>query len=594
MPTLRELLEMRTAVPADLTADGSAALVASDLGGTMQLYLQPVGERELVQLTDLPEPVGGFFLPASGRILLQMDEAGNELEQLYVLDAEPAAALHPLVVEPGYFHRTPSASRDGRLLAYSSNRRDGVDFDVYVRELDSGAERLVFAPGGWCDVAGFSPDGATLAVLVATERSGDNDLHLVDVESGESFSAVPHDDDSEVGPPAWLPEGDAFLFATSVGRDTIAIARYVVAEGSWDYVLEAEWDLRCAIDEAGRTLLVDWNADGYTRLELRDPRSLELRCEVELPGRGVAAAFVFSGDGRRLAYHFSSPLVAGDVWICDTATGQSERLTESRSAVSADELVEPELHRFESFDGESVPVFLYRPAGEGPFPVVIMIHGGPEAQLRPIFSPLAQYFVTNGYAVAAPNVRGSTGYGKRYEHLDDVRRRLDSVRDLAALHDWLGTVDRVDAGRAVLYGGSYGGYMVLAGLAFQPERWAGGIEIVGISSLVSFLEHTAPWRRAFREREYGSLEHDREFLLGASPLTHVDGIRAPLFIIHGANDPRVPVGEARQVHSSLTDRGIPCELLVYDDEGHGLKRLPNRLDAYPKAITFLENVLDGR
>ncbi len=588
MATLRELVEMRTAVPADLAPDGSSALVTSDLGGTMQLYLHEDGVRDLVQLTDMPEPVGGFFLPASGRILLQMDEGGNELEQLYVVDPEPGAAPQPLVVEPGYFHRTPSASRDGRLLAYASNRRNGVDFDIYVRELDSGQERLVFAPGGWCDVAGFSPDGSLLAVLVATERSGDNDLHLVDVESGESFSAVPHDDDSEIGPPAWLPEGDAFLFATSVGRDTIAIARYDLSERSWRYVIEAEWDLRCAIDEAGRTLLVDRNADGYSRLELRDPRSFELRREVELPGRGVAAAFVFSRDGRRLAYHFTSPLVAGDVWICDTGTGASERLTESPSGVSAGELVEPELHRFASFDGESVPVFLYRPPGEGPFPVVIMIHGGPEAQLRPIFNPLAQYFVTNGYAVAAPNVRGSTGYGKRYEHLDDVRKRLDSVRDLVALHDWLGTVDRVDAGRAILYGGSYGGYMVLAGLAFHPERWAAGIDIVGVSSLVTFLEHTAPWRRAFREREYGSLERDREFLLDVSPLTHVDRIRVPLFIIHGANDPRVPVGEARQIHSSLAERGIPCELLVYDDEGHGLKRLPNRLDAYPRAIAFLE------
>jgi dipeptidyl aminopeptidase/acylaminoacyl peptidase len=594
VPTLRELLEMRTAVPADLTADGSSALVASDLGGTMQLYRQMTGERDLVQLTDLPDPVTGFFLPASGRVLIQMDENGNELEQLYVLDAEPGAMPHPLVVEPGYFHRTPSASHDGRLLAYASNRRNGVDFDVYVRELDSDQERLVFAPGGWCDVAGFSPDWKTLAVLVATERSGDNDLHLVDVESGDAFSAVPHDDESGVGPPAWLPEGGAFMFATSVARDTIGIARYDLAERSWRYVIEADWDLGCSIDDAGHTLLVVWNADGYTRLELRDPRSLAVRREVELPGRGVAAGFVFSGDGRRLAYHFSSPLVAGDVWICDTETGASERLTESPSAVPADELVEPELHRFTSFDGESVPVFLYRPPGEGPFPVVIMIHGGPEAQLRPIFSPLAQYFVTNGYAVAAPNVRGSTGYGKRYEHLDDVHKRLDSVHDLVALHDWLGGVDRVDAERAILYGGSYGGYMVLAGLAFHPERWAAGIETVGISSLVSFLENTAAWRRAFREREYGSLERDRDFLLEVSPLTHVDRIRAPLFIIHGANDPRVPVGEARQIHRSLTDRGIPCELVVYEDEGHGLKRLHNRLDAYPRAVTFLESVLDGR
>src|SRR5204862_2625574 len=163
--------------------------------------------------------------------------------------------------------------------------------------------------------------------------------------------------------------------------------------------------------------------------------------------------------------------------------------------------------------------------------------------------------------------RGSTGYGKRYQHLDDRRRRLDSVADLGALHDWLGQQPGIDAERAALYGGSYGGYMVLAGLAFQPERWAAGVDIVGISSLVTFLENTSPYRRAFREREYGSLERDRDFLESVSPLTHVERIRAPLFVIHGANDPRVPVSEAEQLQATLSERGIPCELLVYDDEG---------------------------
>ena len=591
MAALRDLLEMRTAAPADLAADGSVALVSSDLGGTAQLFLQPVAGGQLVQITDEPEPVDGFFLPGADDVLLQMDERGNELEQLYTLVAEPGARPRPLVVEPEFFHRTPHASREGRLLAYASNRRNGVDWDIVVRDLSTGEERIVFAEGGACMVAGFSPDGSLLAVLKLTMRTGDNDLYLVEVETGSSFSAVPHDDDSEVGPPAWLPSGDEFFFATNVGRDTIGIARYDLAERAWSYVIEERRDLGCATDHSGRNLLVDRNDDGYTRLELRDPQTLEVRHEVELPGRGVASAFAFSDDGSRLAYKFTSPVVAGDVWVCDTETGRSDRLTESPSDVSPEELVEPELHRFDSFDGESVPVFLYRPSGPGPFPVVIMIHGGPEAQLRPIFSPIAQYFATNGYAVAAPNVRGSTGYGKRYEHLDDVRLRLDSVRDLVSLHDWLGTMDTIDASRAVLYGGSYGGYMVLAGLAFYPDRWAAGIETVGISSLVSFLENTAPWRRAFREREYGSLEHDRDFLLEASPLTHVDDIRAPLFIIHGANDPRVPVSEARQIHRSLTERGVPCELNVYEDEGHGLKKLQNRLDAYPKAAAFLARVL---
>ena len=256
-----------------------------------------------------------------------------------------------------------------------------------------------------------------------------------------------------------------------------------------------------------------------------------------------------------------------------------------------DALVAPTVERFSSFDGEPIPFIVYRPASETRAPVLLEIHGGPEAQRRPMWIPLVQYLVAQGLAVVQPNVRGSTGYGKRFEHLDDGRLRLDTVRDVAALHDALLADGRFDAERTVLYGGSYGGYMVLACLAFEPERWAGGVAVVPISSFVTFLRNTSEYRRAFREREYGSLERDLEFLVDASPITHVDRIRAPLFLIHGANDPRVPLGEAEQIHRALAERGVRSELLVYDDEGHGLQKLPNRLDAYPRVVAFIDEIL---
>jgi dipeptidyl aminopeptidase/acylaminoacyl peptidase len=191
----------------------------------------------------------------------------------------------------------------------------------------------------------------------------------------------------------------------------------------------------------------------------------------------------------------------------------------------------------------------------------------------------------------APNVRGSSGYGKRYLALDDVELRYDSIRDMAAVHGWLASTDDLDAGRAAIYGGSYGGYMVLAGLAFQPELWAAGVCVVGMSSLVTFLENTAPYRRVYREREYGSLEHHRDLLEELSPLNRLDDIRAPLFLVHGVNDPRVPVGEAEQIHAALQKKGVRSELAVYADEGHGLAKLKNRLDAYPRVADFLVEVL---
>jgi dipeptidyl aminopeptidase/acylaminoacyl peptidase len=590
---LRDLLELRTAAPADIEED--TVLVRSDLPGTMQLFRVPLAGGTLEQLTSFGDPVTGHFVRGSETILLEHDDAGNELTQLSLLDARPGAEPAPLVHDPAFVHRNVSLSRDGSLLAYATNRDNGVDWSVYVRSLRDGSERCVFARGGVCGTAGFSPDGGILVVHHDSGRPSDNDLYLVDLETGETDHVTPHDDDSWFGEPVWDAGGGALAVATNVGRDTRAISRYDLAEREWSSLIDSEWDLECSGDDAGRWLLVHANEDGYSRLALHDARRAAEVAEVPLPGRGVVEETVFARDGSKLAFKFSSPVDPGNVWVYDTEMGGTERVTELARDVALDGLREPELHRFESFDGESVPVFLWEPDGDGPFPVVVMVHGGPESQFRPAFqpsyTPLQQHLVSRGYAVAAPNVRGSTGYGKRYEHLDDVRRRLDSVRDLAALHDWLGTRPRIDASRAVLYGRSYGGYMVLAGLAFQPERWAAGIECVGISNFVSFLENTAPWRRAVREPEYGSLERDRDFLVEASPLTHVDRIRAPLFIQHGANDPRVPPSETHQIHRVLTEKGIRCELLVHADEGHAIGKLENRIETFERAVAFLDEVL---
>jgi dipeptidyl aminopeptidase/acylaminoacyl peptidase len=591
LPSLRDLLEVAWGLPADISADGGTVLVLWNATGTLQLHRAPWAGGELERLTDFAEPVDGRFVGDTGRILLRRDEGGNERHQLFLLDAEPGAEPEPLVVEPDFLHVTPELSHDGRLLAYACNRRNGVDLDVFVRDLRTGEERTVFAPGGYCEVGGFSPDARHLTVLRLTERTGDNDLHVLDLETGESVHVAPEEEDAAFDVPVWLPGGDAFLFATSSGRDTIGIARYELATGAWRYVLEGPWDLRCRLDRAGRTLVVAANEEGSTRLELRDPETLELRRGLELPGRGVVESTVLSRDGRRLAYGFSSPRIPWSVWLADTETGETRRLTPPSDTVDEGALVDPSVERYASFDGESIPVFLFQPNGAERPPVVVEIHGGPEAQRQLVWMPLVQYLVASGYAVAQPNVRGSTGYGKRYEHLDDVRLRLDSVRDLVALHDRLGEDGRYDTGRVVLYGGSYGGYMTLAGLAFHPDRWAAGIAVVPVSSFVTFLENTSEWRRAFREREYGSLERDRGFLEEVSPITRVDRIRAPLFLIHGANDPRVPLGEAEQIHAALRERGIRTELLVYPDEGHGLNKLKNRLDAYPKAVAFLAEVL---
>jgi dipeptidyl aminopeptidase/acylaminoacyl peptidase len=556
-----------------------------------QLFLSHLVGGRLEQLTDLPEPVDGIFLP-DGRVLLLVDEGGNERTQLYVM--EPGEEPEPLVVDPRFNHWTPAVSSDGSLLAYATNRGNGRDFEVVVRELTSGEERT-FELRGYLAVHGFSPDGRRLVVERLGELAGDSDLFLLEVETGEVVLATPHDGAAEYLTPAWLSDSSGLYAATNAFGDSFCIARYDLAGAEWGVALESPWDLQCATDEAGRSLLVIANEDGWSRLEVRDPATLGLRAEVPLPGRGVVPEWpvqpAFSRDGRRLAFAFSTPREPLQAFCYDLESGELRRLTGDGPIEGA----EPELHRFASFDGEEIPVFLFEPEGEGPFPIVLVVHGGPESQWRPFYSPsvgpLTQFLVSRGYAVAAPNVRGSTGYGKRFEHLDDVALRLDSVRDLAELHAWLSARPEIDGSRAVVYGGSYGGYMVLAALAFHPELWAAGISFVGISNLVTFLENTSAYRRAAREREYGSLTTERDVLERVSPGSRIDAIRAPLFLEHGRNDPRVPVGESEYIHRVLTEKGVRCELVVYEDEGHAIEKLPNRIDVYERVVAFLDEVL---
>lgn len=612
---IRPYLKIRTTSPSGFNRTGDRLLVSSNLPGTAQVHrldlhdtaALPVDAAVLTQVTGHSEPVGGGYLPDADRLLLVTDAGGDERHQLLTGPDDPPAPLGwedmaPLVVDRAHIHRPGGVTRDGGWLGYATNRRDGVAFDAVARDLRTGDERVLWDHGGAAFPVGWSPDGTWMAVSELTDRSGDNRLHLLAGDGDRRVELFPHDDGpaAAVGGPSWLPDRRTCFVATSVGREFVGVHRLTVEPDGTvadvTLVSDGPWDSGCAVDWQGRHLLLTRNADGVSTAELRDPVTLEVTARVALPGDGVAGPFRFSRDGRQLVYGFSSPLVPGDVWRTDTDTGATDRLTVSPCDVDPATFVPGTLVRIRSFDGLEVPAFVFRPAvprSGGRHPVVVIVHGGPESQWRPSFSPLVQYLVARGYAVVAPNVRGSTGYGRRYEHLDDVGRRLDSVADLAAMHDWIAGTDDLDPGRCALYGGSYGGYMVLSGLVHQPDRWAAAVDVVGIANLVSFLEHTASWRRAWREREYGSLDTDRALLEHLSPLTHVDNLRAPLLIIHGRNDPRVPLGEAEQIHAVARAKGLRSDLLIYDDEGHGLAKLANRLDAYPKVAAFLDDVLGG-
>lgn len=591
--TIADFLEARSAYNPQFSADGSHIFYLSDLTGIAQLYSVPIEGGDAVRLTDLPDAISEFACsPTDNMIIFSVSEGGNERDQLFLLEVETRVTT-PLTNGLHIKHQLGSFSYDGKYLAYASNERNGTDFDVYTMDVQTRATKCVFQIGDWCNPAGFSPDGKYLALR--REYANDHaDLYVCNLETGESTHITPHEGKVCYGAVYWLPLSDTLYIASDREGDFLQLYTYSLTQGTFTLVHTSSWDIDgLAVSRGGEHVAVRTNEDGHSAVTLYDARAWQ-PLPITLRA-GEIGRMRFSPDGTRLVHTRCDARTTTDIHVLTLATGESTQLTASPQGVPADMLVEPELLRFKSFDGLEVPAFVYLPQslpdGEK-VPTLMYIHGGPEDQYRPRFSPILQYFVHAGYAVVAPNVRGSSGYGKTYMALDNVEKRMDSVKDIVALREYLATLPNIDTDRVALYGGSYGGFMVLACLTFYPELWAAGVDIVGIANFVTFLQNTAPYRRAVREAEYGRLDTDRAFLESISPINSIEQITAPLMVIHGANDPRVPLSEAEQVVSKLHAHGRAVELLVYHDEGHGLAKLENKLDVYPRMVAFLHKALE--
>jgi dipeptidyl aminopeptidase/acylaminoacyl peptidase len=463
--------------------------------------------------------------------------------------------------------------------------------DVVVRDLATGEERVVYDGGGYVADSEVSHDEKSVAVTMISLQPSSTSIVVAD-GTGSRDMTDPHEQaDHHVA--GWTADDAALVLMSDHDREFHAVLR-LDGDGTWaPLVEEPDHDLGASLSPDGSLMVVSHHQDGLDRLAVHRADGSHV-ADVDLEPV-VPMSLVWAPDSSAFAVTAMTPTDPGSIVRADARSGRSAVLVDGREGVPTevrDRLVIPTVHRVPTPDGEHVPCFRYAAPANPRAASVLHIHGGPEAEANRVFSPVLQALALSGFDVLVPNVRGSSGYGKRWVSLDDLGLRLDSVGDLAAIHAWLPTVG-LDPGRSALWGGSYGGYMVLAGVSMQPDLWAAGVDIVGISSLVTFLENTSEYRRAVREREYGSLTHDRDLLVRASPITYLDDIVAPLFVIHGANDPRVPLSEAEQIKAALDGKGVPCELRVYHDEGHGLAKRANRLDAYPAAVDFLERQLLG-
>jgi dipeptidyl aminopeptidase/acylaminoacyl peptidase len=518
-----------------------------------------------------------------------MDIGVNERQQLFLL--KDHGEIIPLTNSPDHIHQYGGSSPDGKWIAWSSNRRHSAFFDLHIQNLETLEYRQVFSQDGTYSVVKWHPDG-TFLLIQKTNSNLDNDLGLLQLDTGYVRWLTDHEGEAIFDSPQFSKNGDFLYVLSNKDREFIGLAVLDVTTSLLSWLDESEWDLEDLTMSPDENLLAySMNEGGISKGLLYDIKKSEVS-SWDTP-LGVIESLTFSPDNTKLAYVFNGAKHPSDIWELNLKTNNTKRLTYvSQSPMVEEHLIEPELIHFNSFDNLKIPAFYYRPENQSEkLPVVIFVHGGPESQIRAVYNPFLQYFLKRGYAVCAPNVRGSTGYGKTYTHLDDIRKRMDSVRDLTALVEWLKTEGNADSDKIAIMGRSYGGFMVLAAITHYPKLWSAAIDIVGISSFKTFLENTGAWRRKLRELEYGSIEEDGEFFDQIDPLHRTNQINCPLMVLHGANDPRVPIEETEQIVHELKERNHPVTYIRFEDEGHFFVKLENNITAYTGVADFLDQYI---
>lgn len=610
--TIQQYLSIKSASSPQLTPDGKRLFYLTNNTGTSQVWMIDLPAGAPKQVTNYEDNVGFVSVsPTGDGVIFGKARGGDENTQFFWMKTD-GTGIKELTSDPKVRHNFGAWSKDGKQIYYASNKRDRNWFDIYALDLTNGAEKMLYKNDGSNSFAAASDDGGKLVVSRSSVRfSLDNDLYLIDTKTGKETHLTPHDTATIYSDVEFL-DNDTLFLGTNQNGEFIAPSKMNLKNGKLDPLGKTTWDLDAtAFSDDGKMFAHTVNREGFSELFVSDTKSIGKKAEaVKLPAQGIVGGLNFSGDDSKLVFTFVSAKYNADIWLYDLKTKNLTQITKSdRAGIAQESFVEPKLVKYKTFDGREIPAWFYRPkefditvvpinsepknypVNLKPFPVIISVHGGPEAQERPGFNPLYQYYLSRGYAVLATNVRGSTGYGKTYAALDNIEKREDSVKDLAYAVEWLKSSGGADAKRVAVMGGSYGGYMTMAAITLYPDLFAAAVNTVGIVNWETFLKNTSGYRRRQREVEYGFLDKDLEFLRRISPIAKVDKIKTPLFVIHGKNDPRVPYTEAEQVVKALRDRNATVEYKLFDDEGHGISKLKNRLELFPLVADFLDKYM---
>jgi dipeptidyl aminopeptidase/acylaminoacyl peptidase len=628
--TIQQYLNIRSASSPSLSPDGKRLFYLTNVTGTSQIWMidLPVGTPK--QITNYEDNIGFVrFSPKGDGIVFGKAKGGDENTQFFWMKAD-GTDIKELTASPKVRYNFGDWSQDGAKIYYASNKRNPQFFDVYAMNVADGKEELLYQSDGNNDFAAADNFGRKIIVSRSgTELSLDNNLYLVDVASKKEILLTAHTGSAQFGGVHFTADG--IVFAHNDQREFYSLAQMRQKNAAGDDWSDANREVKIVDDTNwdidgievllyGNTLAYTLNREGFSELYLRKFETggkplittIDKKAEmIKLPAQGVIGGLNFSENGKFLSFSFNSARNNADIWLYDLEKKSLTQITKSdRAGIDENSFVAPQLIKYKTFDGREIPAWYYKPIHNVEFvegvkvngarqsirriiflPVIVSVHGGPEGQERPTFNPLYQYYLSRGYAILATNVRGSTGYGKTYTHLDDVYKREDSIKDLAFAAQWLKTSGGVDERHIGIMGGSYGGYATLAAITLYPEIWAAAVDTVGIANWESFFKNTSGYRKRQREVEYGMADKDAEFLRSISPINKVEKIKTPLFVIAGKNDPRVPYTEAEQIVSALKKRGATVQYKLYDDEGHGIAKLKNRLDLYPQVADFLDKYM---
>jgi len=609
-----DYLAIETAGGATWHPNGKRIAFTSNATGLFQIYTCEIEKGKTLprtQLTDEEDRCTNPRYLSDGNLIFTRDRGGDENFQIGLIEED--GKLHWLTSDLGAKYRIQMNSHQYLYFTANLTDRDRLDLYRWKIPLQDNEPELIYQPDrGLVEVAGFLPDDSKILMI---QYIGNLDQHLLslDIKSGKALdltAAISGNQRLVWQVVRWL-DPENILVITDYQADIVRLA-ILTTSGKFRPLDDIAEKVQFEIEDYTHSKDSIWtyfveNQEGYSTLHrakfakdgVTDFETLQfpLRAVISAgDARSWSKGLSLSDDEHMLALTVSSGIQPTNVWIMNIKDMSYWEANEASTAgLEPSFFVESTLHRFNSFDGLSVPYFRYLPQGDIPsngWPAILMIHGGPEAQMRPDFNPVIQFFLSTGFAIITPNIRGSTGYGRVYVDLDNVEKRLDSIRDIKYLALHLKVEDNeIDGKRLVVYGGSYGGFAVLSAMTEHPDLWKAGVDIVGISNFVTFLQNTAAWRRFLRENEYGSLEHDMDTLIKVSPIHKVGNITAPLFIIQGDNDERVPLSESIQMYQKLKEKGLSVEMLRFEDEGHGLAKLKNRIKAYTEVMDWLKEIV---